>query len=1736
MGDRRHLPALAFAGIALVATAWSAPIPPITTPQGAAVIPVAGAPAPVGDLAPAPRSPEPTGEIDLLLSSIAELIRFLDFHGLNDPASPVRLETPLLPDDPWAARKAAALLAGDGVRTIVDMPVGRGLALWVDGRIPEFFGKHEASPLGLEYGFMRPAVEGGREILTIRVRNDGAAPLRDVAVWAIASIVDRPPGDPDVYGISSDRLHHTLRLLPEAAPKRAGALESGETRELVAEIADAPDSRGGLGHLYFVATFRDADGTLRMRFAHPRDTDAGVAADVDGEDHCLPRSPGFNVNTRIPGCSWDDCLAVLGDDILLVQDEQAAREDFNGDGEIDWGVSRVVSYSIGRDTLTEISPGWGWRIDGDLVAILSTEGMEGIDVNGDGDTSDALFRWYRRSEGVLSESIVGSDLRLRSPWIAFQVWENGSDLDGNGRTGGSVIRLLDTRDGTEYDFGVQGSSPILTDSAVVFETIEQFEGPSATDLNGDGDSYDDVLRWIALPGAAGLPDGVQNTGLTTVYGAKPMAGDRILFTSSETDSREDLDGDGSIEIYPYVLRTLIVGSSATPRVLGRSVGYVADPTRVIWHGYRQEPFRLLDFSSGEEQRLPVGGWLGNLEGNLLHFLEGPESSWELQAALHDLATGETRRLGMTHAAGSRLRGDVVSWHNDVDSGDACYAWWAPWIEYHRISTGGTYATGASAYKYSTGAAGPRLLAFIQFEQYAGRDLVPGRDGFATTTLTYHVFPCESFDDLDTHVDLAVVDDPAVHESMKRKVRRAREQYEAGNVPETVGELCSLRSDVRTPGAEHVATRSAQLVEGCLSSLGVELGILPSEDQCGETDNCPAYANPMQEDLDLDGIGTSCDNCPEDANPDQADADGDGPGDACDPCPHAYDSPAQWIYDGDADGVGDNCDNCPEAYNPEQVDSDQDGVGDPCDDCVGPGGESHDWDRDGFPACKDNCPVRWNPLQEDADGDGFGDLCDNCPSVSNPDQADRDGDRLGDACDDDSDNDGIPDAEDACPFDSGNDSDGDGFCADVDNCPRAPNPDQADRDGDGVGDLCDNCPDDRNSAQIDQDGDGVGNTCDNCWRTPNPDQADEDADGAGDACDNCLGTPNPGQDDSDSDGNGNACDSCPFDGFDDADGDGLCADADNCPNVSNPDQANRDGDAFGDACDRCPDLATSNNANSDGDAFGDACDNCPGVSNDDQADRDGDSFGDSCDRCPDLASMDNSDGDGDGVGNACDPCPYDRFNDADGDGICGDLDNCDFTPNPDQSDRDGDLVGDVCDTCPGVADPSQVDRDLDGIGDACDNCPNTYNENQVNRDGDPFGDACDRCPDTPSSDNFDSDGDWIGDACDPCPYDAQNDADGDGACGSVDNCPNASNPGQEDRDGDGVGDLCDNCPEVANGAQADGDNDGDGDVCDPCPGDAGNDADGDGWCADADNCPGTPNPDQADRDGDGLGDACDACPDGAGHDDDVDGVCSTTDNCPDRANPDQADRDGDGIGDVCDACPDDSSNDVDFDGICGNVDNCPDVRNANQRDQDVDGVGDVCDLCPLDFDPGQEESDGDGVGDACDNCPDVYNPDQADSDTAPEPFSQWAASATASSQYGDDAYAAFQATGLPDVGYCADWGAAWAPLEGGTVPEWLEVRFSTPVASTGADVVESWIGSFVTRIETIDEAGVYRTVWEALDGTPCGGTLEARWAETPYVTVGLRIHTSVEEWEEIDAVALHGIRQVPAPDGIGDACE
>ncbi|NIM00574.1 MAG: hypothetical protein GTN89_02750, partial [Acidobacteria bacterium] len=482
--------------------------------------------------------------------------------------------------------------------------------------------------------------------------------------------------------------------------------------------------------------------------------------------------------------------------------------------------------------------------------------------------------------------------------------------------------------------------------------------------------------------------------------------------------------------------------------------------------------------------------------------------------------------------------------------------------------------------------------------------------------------------------------------------------------------------------------------------------------------------------------------------------------------------------------------------------------------------------------------------EDIDGDGLCANLDNCPFVASLELTDTDADGLGDVCDE-------------CPIDPLNDVDLDTVCGDVDLCPDTPDPLNLDYDADLIGDVCDLCTD----ADQDTFGDPgyPVNTCpeDNCPSVVNPSQLNDDGD--------LLG---------------NACDACPIDPLNDIDSDTVCGDVDNCPDVWNSGQSDADGDLTGDACDTCTDL--------DGDSFGNnyfganTCvqDNCPAVPNEDQANADNDLLGD-----------------------ACDTCPQDPANDYDGDGACVGADNCPFDSNPQQQDPDGDMLGTVCDPCP--ADPLN-DVDGDGICGDVDNCPTDSNPDQGDADGDGLGDVCD------------PDSGWMEDPNDCAPLDdSLTEVPGEipnslrvetsgavmtwlrGTQGFVSNVYRAVRPINTDFDSTFnclIGEMPSTgandpqmpsigmafyylvsarnmCGESIAGQATSG-------PIAPatmCPTSL-TDTDGDGRIDLRDNCPMLVNAAQADGDGDGVGDVCD--------------------NCAAVPNPDQRDSDGDAIGDAC----------------------------------------------------------------------------------------------------------------------------------------------------------------------------------------------------------------------------------------------
>ena len=140
--------------------------------------------------------------------------------------------------------------------------------------------------------------------------------------------------------------------------------------------------------------------------------------------------------------------------------------------------------------------------------------------------------------------------------------------------------------------------------------------------------------------------------------------------------------------------------------------------------------------------------------------------------------------------------------------------------------------------------------------------------------------------------------------------------------------------------------------------------------------------------------------------------------------------------------------------------------------------------------------------------------------------------------------------------------------------------------------------------------------------------------------------------------------------------------------------------------------------------------------------------------------------------------------------------------------------------------------------------------------------------------------------------------------------------------------------------------------------------------------------------------------------------------------------------------------------------------------------------------------------------------------------QWAASATASSQYTDLAWGATQATGQPNSVACEDDGRAWASLESSGV-EWLELVYSLGVRPTEIRIYEVFGVSSIVKVEVKDASGTYYTVYTAQPlSQACPRVLTIPIAGISAMVNTVRVTVdqgTLNNWDEIDAVKLVGER-------------
>ena len=234
------------------------------------------------------------------------------------------------------------------------------------------------------------------------------------------------------------------------------------------------------------------------------------------------------------------------DNVVILTSEGAQRVDLNNDG--DHGDHVVQVWNFATSTLT--STGYdatSFTFAADHIAISVGERRQGAgDLNGDSDQKDEILHLYRISTATtenLGYAIHRPDLRVKisEKALMFTVLEGRDglgDLNGDGRKNDEVAKLFVFDSSTLYDLNLPTSARNMAvgNEIAALSVSEKEQGD--VDLNGDGDTKDDVVHVVDLATGA-------VTNLAAQGDLPAITGRAVVFRSIENAAGQvDLNSDG----------------------------------------------------------------------------------------------------------------------------------------------------------------------------------------------------------------------------------------------------------------------------------------------------------------------------------------------------------------------------------------------------------------------------------------------------------------------------------------------------------------------------------------------------------------------------------------------------------------------------------------------------------------------------------------------------------------------------------------------------------------------------------------------------------------------------------------------------------------------------------------------------------------------------------------------------------------------------------------------------------------------------------------------------------------------------------------------------------------------------------------------------------------------------------------------------------------------------------------
>jgi hypothetical protein len=294
---------------------------------------------------------------------------------------------------------------------------------------------------------------------------------------------------------------------------------------------------------------------------------ANVAADLTGNgglDDVVLRvldATSEQVSTLCPSTA----VSVAGDVVAFLRPEASgdapgcpSGPDLNGDGDATDDVVHLWQPGVGVTNLHCAAV--AVAVSSTYAAALVSEAGQGQDLNGDGDQLDDVVMVHRIADGPPASCAgwantqqAADSLDISGSMVVFLTPESaqgaggGTDLNGDGDKNDRIVQIWDAAAGSLIPGSQAAEDFVLGSSLLAFRTREAAQGNE--DLNGDGDTLDDVLQIydLNLRERWNTHQAVTPCRLEACDPRVPyrVLNDTVKFLTFEADQGEDLNQNGS---------------------------------------------------------------------------------------------------------------------------------------------------------------------------------------------------------------------------------------------------------------------------------------------------------------------------------------------------------------------------------------------------------------------------------------------------------------------------------------------------------------------------------------------------------------------------------------------------------------------------------------------------------------------------------------------------------------------------------------------------------------------------------------------------------------------------------------------------------------------------------------------------------------------------------------------------------------------------------------------------------------------------------------------------------------------------------------------------------------------------------------------------------------------------------------------------------------------------------------